>query len=503
MHHLLATSLTALTTTLLPVGPDDPAKPVPEVVLRAEPVTTVHSIELDGQAVEYEAIAGTLPLFDEKDGSVEAEIFHIAYLRRDVDPGTRPLIFLFNGGPGSSSVWLHMGAFGPVRVLTGDAGSLRPPPWSTAPNEGCLLDVADMVFIDPVSTGFSRMAEGGAHEDFHGLEQDAESVARFIRLFITRHDRWQSPKYIGGESYGTVRSAALVEKLQDGQGIYLNGVLLVSSILDFGTVRTSGGNDLPYCLFLPTYAATAWEHGLLDRGRFPDLPSAVAAAESYAIERYLPRLAMGTSLDPTLRQQTVEELAGLTGLDRDLIDRADLRVGPSRFRKELLADRGEVVGRFDSRFLGPVMDPMTTRPEYDPSYTAIVGPYTSTLNHYVRTVLGYRSDLPYEILTGKVWPWDYSGFENRYVAVADRLKRSMVKNPSLGVFIASGYFDLATPHFATDYVVDHMELSRDFLDHLEVEYYPAGHMMYLNDALRVKLSKDVRSWIEKTRNTVP
>ena len=335
MHHLLATSLTSLTTTLLPVGPDDPPKPVPEVVLRAEPVTTVHSIELDGQAVEYEAIAGTLP----------------CSTRRTVRWRRRSSTSLPRAGRGSRdtaadlpvqrgtrflSVWLHMGAFGPVRVLTGDAGSLRPPPWSTAPNEGCLLDVADMVFIDPVSTGFSRMAEGGRTRTSTDSSRTPNPWPDSSGSSSPGTTDGRAPS-IGGESYGTIRSAALVEKLQDGQGIYLNGVLLVSSI-DFGTVRTSGG-DLPYCLFLPTYAATAWEHGLLDRGRFPDLPSAVAAAESYAIERYLPRLAMGTSLDPTLRQQTVEELAGLTGLDRDL-DRADLRVGPSQTRKELLADRG-------------------------------------------------------------------------------------------------------------------------------------------------------------------
>ena len=237
----------------------------PAVVLQPDSVTTDHTIQLGGEEIKYEAIAATLPLFDETDGSVEAEVFHVAYLQKGVDPAERPIFFLFNGGPGSSSVWLHMGAFGPMRVLSGDAGALNPPPWRLGPNDASLLDVADLVFIDPVSTGFSRMTKGAAHEEFHGLEQDATAVARFIRLFITRHDRWQSPKYIGGESYGTIRSAVLSEKLQDGEGIYLNGVLLVSSILDFGTVRASGSNDLPYCLYLPTFAATAWYHGLLDR----------------------------------------------------------------------------------------------------------------------------------------------------------------------------------------------------------------------------------------------
>ena len=471
------------------------------VVLQPDSVTTDHTIQLGGVTIEYEAIAATLPLFDEADGSVEAEIFHVAYLQKEADPAKRPIFFLFNGGPGSSSVWLHMGAFGPMRVLSGDAGSLNPPPWSLGPNDASLLDVADLVFIDPVSTGFSRMAEGAAHEEFHGVEQDAAAIARFIRLFITRHDRWQSPKYIGGESYGTIRSAVLSEKLQNGEGIYLNGVLLVSSILDFGTVRSSGSNDLPFCLYLPTYAATAWYHGLLDRTAYPTLKSAVDAAERYALETYLPALAMGTSISPERMEEVAKSLSGLTGLDQEFIQRAELRVGPTRFRKKLLESKGEIAGRFDSRFLGPVMDPMTPYPEYDPSYTAIVGPYTATMNQYVRENLGYRSDLPYEILTGKVWPWDYSSFENRYVAVADRLKTSMVKNPNLKVFIASGYFDLATPHYATDYVVDHMQLSAPFRSHIEVEYYPAGHMMYLNSALRQKLSQDVRTWILRSKNT--
>ena len=232
--------------------------------------------------------------------------------------------------------------------------------------------------------------------------------ARFIRLFITRHDRWNSPKYIGGESYGTVRSAALARELQDGQGIYLNGILLVSSILDFGTVRTSGGNDLPYALFLPTMAAAAWYHDMVDRDRFPDLESIISEAEVFAIDRFLPALAKGSSLGPDEGSAIVQELHELTGLSEELLRRCDLRVGPTRFRKELLRDKGIVIGRFDSRFNGPAVDESSNSPAYDPSYTAIIGPYTATLNEYVRNDLGYRSDIPYEILTGNVQPWDYS-----------------------------------------------------------------------------------------------
>ncbi len=471
-----------------------------EVVIRPDPVTTEHVITLDGRDIEYTATAGTLPLYDEGDGKVEAQVFHVAYMAKDADPSTRPIFFLFNGGPGSSSVWLHLGAFGPKRVLTGDAGDLAKPPWRLAENDASLLDVADLVFIDPVSTGFSRAEDGVPHDRFHGIDQDARSVAKFIRLFITRHDRWNSPKYIGGESYGTVRSAALARELQDGQGIYLNGILLVSSILDFGTVRTSGGNDLPYALFLPTMSAAAWYHGMIDRGRHPDLESLISDSEQFAIEEFLPALAKGSALSSDETDAVLLKLEEFTGLPREILRRSNLRVGPTRFRKELLRERGVIIGRFDSRFDGPAIDESSNSPAYDPSYTAIVGPYTSTLNHYLRTDLGYQSDIPYEILTGKVQPWDYSRFENRFVSVAGRLRDAVVKNPSLRVFQASGYFDLATPHFAADYVIDHMLLPVAFRKHIETKYYPAGHMMYLNDDLRVRLSEDVRAWIEASKN---
>lgn len=472
-----------------------------EVVIRPDAVTTEHVIQLGGREIEYTATAGTLPLYNESDGKVEAQVFHVAYMAKNADSATRPIFFLFNGGPGSSSVWLHLGAFGPKRVLTGDADDLAKPPWRLGENDASLLDVADLVFIDPVSTGFSRAEEGVSHDRFHGIDQDASSVAKFIRLFITRHDRWNSPKYIGGESYGTVRSAALARELQDGQGIYLNGILLVSSILDFGTVRTSGGNDLPYALYLPTMAAAAWYHGKVDRERYPDLDSVISASESFAIEKFLPALAKGSSLSSDETDVVVEKLHEFTGLSQQMLRRSNLRVGPTRFRKELLRDRATIIGRFDARFKGPAVDESSNSPAYDPSYTAIVGPYTATLNEYLRADLGYRSDIPYEILTGNVQPWDYSRFENRFVSVAGRLRDAVVKNPSLRVFQASGYFDLATPHFAADYVIEHMLLPTDFRAHIETKYYPAGHMMYLNDALRVELSKDVRAWIEASKNT--
>ena len=472
-------------------------QPESAIVRHPDPVTTEHQIQIGSETIRYHAHAGTLPLFKE-DGSIEAEIFHVAYIKDDEGDESRPILFLFNGGPGSSSVWLHLGAFGPERVAMGDVGALKPPPWKLVPNDGSLLDVTDLVFVDPVTTGYSRAAEGEDDKQFHGLEQDAEAMARFIRLFITKHERWQSLKFIGGESYGTTRAAALAQILQDRHGVFLDGVLLVSSVLDFGTIRFARNNDLPYVLFLPTYAATAWYHGVLDRSVFPTLNSAIAAAEDWAISEYLVALAQGSSLSESRKAETIQELVRLTGMPANVIEQANLRIGPSRFRKELLRSKRETVGRLDSRFTGVDADAAGARPEYDPSYSVIQGPYTAALNHYVRTDLGYESDLPYEILTDRVHPWDYSDFQGRYIDVADRLRSAMVKNPNMRVFVASGYFDLATPHFAADYVVDHLDLEPDFQRHVETEYYEAGHMMYINSALRKRLSEDVREWMRST-----
>ena len=500
---------TLLVVTMLTPGIlQDDATPKPgfssEVTMHTAAVERQHVMHLNGEPLHYESQAGTLPIFNEADGTVQAEVFHVAYFKlkeqddgsfAHVDPTTRPLLFLFNGGPGSSSVWLHLGAFGPERVVMGDAGSLLPPPWSMAPNNATLLDVADLVFVDPVTTGYSRAVDGETDKRFHGLEQDADSIASFIRLFITRHERWQSPKFIGGESYGTTRSAAVAEKLQSEHGIWLNGVVLVSSVLDFATIRGGRSSDVPYALFLPTLAATAFYHGALDENEFQTLDAVVEAAEEFALGDYLHALAMGSSLSADERAATVQQLARMTGLSDAYIELTNLRIGSTSFRKELLRDKRLTVGRLDSRFTGVDANAAGARPEYDPSYTAIQGPYTAALNHYIRSTLGYVSDLPYEILTRRVHPWDYSGFEGRPVNVTDRLRGAMLKNPALRVFIASGYFDLATPYFAADYVVDHLGLDSVFLSHVQTNYYAAGHMMYLNDSIRIQLSSDVRHWL--------
>ncbi|MEE2973217.1 MAG: peptidase S10, partial [Planctomycetota bacterium] len=322
---------------------------------------TEHEVVKDGETIRYRATAGTLPLFEESNGEVRARIFFVSYERLVEDgaggwmlpdPGDRPVTFSFNGGPGSSSVWLHLGAWGPRRVEMGDAGDLHVPPGTLVDNEATLLDRSDLVFIDPVTTGYSRAADGVDHHDFHGLERDGKAVAEFIRLWTTRNERWASPKFIAGESYGTTRAAWLADELQTRHGMFLDGVVLVSSVLDFGTIRFNRNNIVPDVLYLPTYAATGWYHGKVDRTRFPTMDSVVEAASAFALDRYLPALAAGTALPAKDRAEVVAGLAGLTGLDPEFIESWDLRLWGGPVQKELLRDSRETVGRLDSRFKG-------------------------------------------------------------------------------------------------------------------------------------------------------
>jgi carboxypeptidase C (cathepsin A) len=335
------------------------------------------------------------------------------------------------------------------------------------------------VFIDPVSTGYSRMAPGQDGKKFHGVEQDLQSVGEFIRLYTTRHGRWDSPKFLAGESYGTTRAAALVGQMQDKHGMNFNGVILVSSILNFQTARFDDGNDLPYILFLPTYTATAWYHKKLPADLSGDLKKTLAEAEKFALGEYTLALMQGGKLGEAERKKIAAKVARFTGLTEDYVLRSNLRVQIQRFCKELLRGQGRTVGRFDSRYQGIDRDAAGEVMEYDPSYAVIQGPYTATLNSYVRETLGFKSDLPYEILTGRVQPWDYSQYANRYLNVSDRLRQAMTRNPALRVYVANGYYDLATPYFATEYTFNHLNLDPSLAKHITMGYYDAGHMMYV------------------------
>lgn len=443
-------------------------------------VETRHKIKIGGARVKYTATAGTMHLKGE-DGKPRAEVFYVAYTKDRVkDLSTRPITFAFNGGPGSSAVWLQMGTFGPRRVVFPDAVAPPPPPYTLEDNAESILDLTDLVFIDPVGTGFSTTVGEGKPEEFQGVREDVRSVGEFIRLYTARNERWNSPKFLAGESYGTTRAAGLVNFLQ-GQGMFFNGVVLVSSILNFQTARFEAGNDLPYILFLPTYAASAWYHGRLE-ARPEDLGAFLEEVRAFARGEYAAALMAGARLEPGRRAEIAATLARYTGLDPAYIERTDLRIHIQRFIKELRRDESQTVGRLDSRYLGSDVDDAGATPEYDPSYSAILGPYTAAMNDYLRTELEFEEDRKYEILSGAVnrrWNWA-SGAASSYVNVAEDLGRAMRQNPHLRVFVANGYYDLATPFFATEYTVDHLRVPRVALDNVSMGYYESGHMMYLH-----------------------
>lgn len=472
----------------------EPPKPEEKIV------TTQHRVTIDGKEIRYTATAGTL-LLKEEDGRPRVSMFFIAYTRDGVqDLGARPITFTYNGGPGSSSVWLHMGAFGPRRVVMDDEGLSAAPPYRLVDNNESILDVTDLVFIDPVTTGYSRAVPGEDPKQFYGLREDAEAVAEFIRLYTTRFGRWASPKFLSGESYGTTRSAALSKHLQERHGMYLNGVILISSILDFQTARFSVGNDLPYPLFLPTYTATAWYHERLPQDlQAAGLQKAVDDARRFALGEYTLALAQGNDLPEPQWNDIAAKVARYTGLSPDFVKRTNLRPEIQQFVKELLRDRRQTVGRLDSRFKGIDRNASGEAYEFDPSYAAIQGPYTAVLYNYVSQDLGFKSELTYEILTGRVRPWNW-GEEGQqgFVNVAEDLRSAMSANPSLKVFVGNGYYDLATPFFATEYTFDHLGFEPGYEARVTMKYYEAGHMMYIRRADHVQLKRDVAEFIRSS-----
>jgi len=465
---------------------------------------TQHSITIDQKEIHYTVTAGTIVLKEEQEkGSksygekAKASVFFVAYtLDNTGDTAKRPITFSFNGGPGSSSVWLHLGVLGPRCVETDQQGNLLQPPYRLIENQYSVLDQTDLVFIDPISTGFSRVVQGEEAKQFHGFKKDIESIGDFIRLYTTRYQRWTSPKFLIGESYGTTRAAGLSGYLQERHGLYLNGIMLISSVLDFQTIRFMNGNDLPYILYLPSFTATAWYHNLLDAELQVDFHQTLKEVEAFAVGEYTLALMKGKDLPEDERQEITRKLVRYTGLPIDYIERADLRVSIMRFCKELLRAQGKTVGRFDSRFTGLDRDSVGERFEYDPSYTNILGPYTATLNDYLRSQLKFESDLAYEILTDRVHPWNYDTHQNQYVNVTDTLRKAMTTNPYLKVFVASGYYDLATPYMATQYTFNHLGLDKSLQQNVSMSFYEAGHMMYVHQQSLIQLKKDLSCFIQ-------
>ncbi|MEX2217735.1 MAG: hypothetical protein WD749_03165 [Phycisphaerales bacterium] len=465
-----------------------------------EPVATKHEVNIGGQTIAYTATAGTLELPD-YEGKPKANVFYVSYALDLPEGGPapaspRPITFTFNGGPGSSSVWLHLGALGPRRVNFTDPAekegppALPQPPYTVVDNEFSWLDLTDLVFIDPVSTGYSRPVEGERADQFHGLREDLQWMADFIRLWTTKHRRWDSPKYLAGESYGTTRAAGLTGVLQDTHGMYLSGIVLISPVLNFQTIRFDEGNDTPYWLYLPSYAATAWYHRKLPPDLQEDLGRTLREVEAWASSEYLVALGRGDALTNQERDLVAARLARYTGLAPDFIRRARLRLSLGSFTKELLRDQDRTVGRLDSRYKGIDRTGVGASPDYDPSYAAIQGPFTAALNHYIRAELNYENDKHYEILTGRVQPWSYAGAQNRYAEVAETLRSAMSKNPSLRVLVCAGHYDMATPYFAADYTVEHLGLDPSLRGNITRAYYRSGHMMYIRHDDLAKLKDD-------------
>ncbi len=458
---------------------------------------TQHVLHVGDRELRYTARTGFATLATEA-GKTRAQVFFVAYTLDGVDDvSKRPITFAFNGGPGSSSVWLHMGAFGPRRIPMPDDASPPATPGVLEDNLYTLLGSTDLVFIDPVSTGFSRAAKPADASSFHAVNEDVASVGEFIRLYTTRSGRWSSPKFLAGESYGTTRAAALAEHLQSRHGMYLSGIALISMVLDFQTLAFNPGNDLPHILFVPTYAATAWYHGRVGSGDPAELPTLLEQAEAFALGEYSRALLLGDRLNEAERRAVAERLATLTGVDADYVERSNLRLRIDRFVKELRRDERTIVGRLDSRYIGHDADAAGESNSYDPSYAAIQGPYTAALNHYVRHDLGFESDLPYEILTDRVRPWTYDESDNRYLNVAPRLRQAMNQNKDLRVFVACGYYDLATPHLAAKHTLSHLGLEPALRENIEVAYYPAGHMMYIHEPSHAALAADLDAFYLK------
>ena len=459
-----------------------------------KPIFTTNTVTIAGQRVKYAAETGMLPIL-KADGTTSASVFYIAYTRLgETNSSPRPVTFCFNGGPGSASVWLHLGALGPRRVKMNPDGTLPPPPSGLVDNENSILDNSDLVFIDPVATGFSRAAKDEKSDAFFGDSADLDSVGEFIRLWTTRHERWLSPKFLCGESYGVFRAAGLADRLRSRYGMYLNGLILVSGVLDFATIWNNAGNDIPYPLYLPAYTASAQFHKKLPDDLQNDLPKALAEARTFARGDYASALQKGDSLSADDHKKIVAELVRLTGLKPSVIEDNNLRIDEGVFRRQLLHDEGLILGAYDGRITGRDRDAAAPTPDYDPSDAAVHGPFAAAINSYVRSELKFEDDLPYETIAG-VQPWNY-GVRNNYASAGDKLASTMNQNPYMKILVLGGRCDLVCPIDTVHYALDHMALDTAYRTNITYAEFDAGHMMYINLPDLQKMQKDLESFLK-------
>ena len=461
-------------------------------------VQTRHSASVSGRVVPYTATAGTLTIRDVS-GKPKASIFYTAYTADGAPSGRRPVMFFYNGGPGSASLWLRMGSFGPMRLQTGNPESIRPAPFNFGPNPDTLLGATDMVFIDAPGTGYSRALGDAKGSDFYGVDQDADAFAKAIIRYTTKFSRWDSPKFLFGESYGTTRSGALAYQLQD-RGLALNGVVLLSSIMNYG--RRQPGLDRDYLNYLPSYAATAWYHHKMANPP-ATVEQAAALGRAFAQGPYAAALEKGQTISPQERDAVAQQMSALTGLSPEFIERANLRVDLSRFRKELMRNERETIGRYDSRYMGIDPDAAGESPDYDASDTAISGAFIGTLNTYLARDLGYQTNMAYRASASEAegfkWDWNHKAPGVRFTLNAPNtaldLAAAMRENPYLKVLSLNGWYDMATPFFGTEYDLGHMMLEPAQQRNLEFRYYPSGHMVYLNPDALHQMRLDVERFI--------
>lgn len=488
-----------LFATLISAAQKNPVIETKDFIPSGVQVTVTKGAYTSGNnTIAYTAHTGYLDLKNDT-GKLIAKVFFTYYKKDGEDAAKRPVCFTFNGGPGSSSVWLHMGGLAPKRVLLKDDGTATAPPYKLINNEYCWLNKTDLVFIDPVATGYSAAAPGENPKQFHGFVEDVQSVGSFIRDFLSRYERWGSPKYLAGESYGTTRAAGLSKYLQDSYRIFLNGIFLISPVLNFGTSDYYIGNDLPRALYLPSFTAAAWYHKKLAPELQSDFNKALKESETFALGEYATALLQGGWMSDADKEKVAAKMSYYTGLSKEYCLQSNLRVDENHFYKELRRKDGLTIGRLDARFTGRDFDDAGEYVSFDPSFANIDGPFTAAINDYFEKQLNFKEEKAYNIF-GNVYPWNYSNVQNQYLNVAESLRDAMTKNPALKVYVGSGYYDFATPYFTASYDVEHMFLRPELKKNVRRYFYNAGHMYYINLPDLVQFKKDVDDFFDWSSN---